>query len=710
MGQAINLNLIDPEELDRFEETVGAYLAGELDDDRFVAMRLQQGVYGQRQARVHMVRIKLPGGRLLPRQLVGIAEVVERYAQHQVAHISTRQDFQLHYVPTEATPAVLRRLADYGLTTREACGNTVRNITTCPLAGVCPREHVDVTAHHHAATERFLRHPLTQHLPRKFKISFSGCEADCAQGMMHDVGVVAVKQNGKFGFKVMAGGGLGHKPHQAIVIEPFLEERDLLPCMEAVIALHHRYSDRKRRAKARIKFLVDRFGPDGFIEKYREEYARTKSAYASSDYPKGDWVDASAGPACGAGAPRSPYAQKQAGLFVFPISVTIGDITPPQLRGIAALLDEERLTDIRTTQDQNLIILNVPEARLAHIRARLAELGLTEPRVGDDVVACPGTSTCKLGITSSKIAAGLIDGGPLDLRIRISGCHNSCAQPDTADIGMYGEGRRLFGKLVPHYVLQLGGNGLTGGGLAFDGPEIPVARVVQAVRRIQDDFLSKRSNDQTFFSWSREKGVKYFDELLQDLSTVKEEDMSSVLSDHGETSAFKVLQLGGGECAGANQEQVAASFFEAAYERDCRNAFALERKFAEALECLQAITRLTAKAVLFVAGQKNADPVLDSLPEIVRDAFPDRPALAQQLSDIRQSLIRLESNLDEGPYHGATAKVDAWVRAAAELCQSFDPLLDVSASVPHGQASGPHTRVVPLVPVRGRAAAGTRAV
>lgn len=710
MSQALKLDLVDQEELDRFEETVKAFLAGDLDDDRFVAMRLQQGVYGQRQAGVHMVRIKLPGGRLGPRQLVGIAEVVERYAQHQVAHISTRQDIQLHYVPTEATPALLRHLAGFGLTSREACGNTVRNITTCPMAGVCPREHVDVTAHHHAATERFLRHPLTQHLPRKFKISFSGCESDCAQGMMHDVGVVAVKHNGKFGFKVLAGGGLGHKPHEAIVIEPFLEERDLLPCMEAVIALHHRYSDRKRRAKARIKFLVDRFGADGFIEKYREEYARTKSAYANSDYPKGDWVGGGEGPVCGAGAPRSPYAQKQAGLYVFPISVTIGDITPSQLRGIASLLDEEHLTDIRTTQDQNLIIMNVPKARIPQIRARLAEIGLTEPRAGDDVVACPGTSTCKLGITSSKIAAGLLDGGPLDLRIRISGCHNSCAQPDTADIGMYGEGRRLFGKLVPHYVMQLGGNGLAGGGLAADGAEIPVARAVQAVRRVQDDFLSKRSDDETFFSWSRKKGAKYFDELLQDLSTVKEEDMPSVLSDHGETSAFKVLQLGGGECAGANQEQVAASFFEAAYERDCRNAFALERKFAEALECLQAITRLTAKAVLFAAGQKNVDPDLDSLPEFVGKALPDRPELAQQLREIALSLIRLQSNLDEETYHDATAKVDAWVRAAAQLCHSFDPLLDVSASVPHGQALNLKFGVVSPVPIPGRAAAGKHAV
>src|SRR5581483_9787309 len=265
MDQDQSDTLTDWDELSRFEESVGAFLRGEMDPERFVGLRLQQGVYGQRQDGVHMVRIKLPGGRLNPAKLLAIAEGIERYAQHQIGHISTRQDIQLHYVPTERTPALLRHLAQAGITTREACGNTVRNVTLCPLAGVCPREHLDVSVHHQAAAKRFLRHPLTQHLPRKFKISFSGCESDCAQGMMHDLGIVAVRRaDGEYGFKVMAGGGLGHKPHQAITIEPFLSARDLLPSMEAVIALHHRYSDRKRRAKARIKFLVDRFGVDGF--------------------------------------------------------------------------------------------------------------------------------------------------------------------------------------------------------------------------------------------------------------------------------------------------------------------------------------------------------------------------------------------------------------------------------------------------------------
>ncbi len=674
--------LVDNEELGRYEEAVHAFLDGRMDAEHFKALRLQQGVYGQRQEGLHMVRIKIPGGRIRPPQLLGIAAALERYSRHDVAHISTRQDMQLHHVPTRDTPAALRHLASHGLTTREACGNTVRNVTRCPLAGVCPREHVDISPFHEGAVRRFLRHPLTQHLPRKFKISFSGCEADCAQGMMHDLGIVAIRQDSRFGFRVMAGGGLGAKPHEAIVIEPFLAEEDLLPCMEAVISLHHRYSDRKRRARARIKFLVDRFGSEGFIEKYRDEFARTKAAFGNRPYPRGVWREAEAGDSCGAGAPRKLFAQRQAGLYVLPISVPIGDISAPQLRGIAALMEHEGLEDIRTTQDQNLMLLHVPEERVVALREALAALRLGEPQAGDNVGACPGTSTCRLGITSSKILARLLSGGVTDLRVRVSGCHNSCAQPDTADIGMYGEGRRLYGRLIPHYVLQLGGNGLAGGGLAFDGPEVPAVRVPTAVARIQEDYLGNRNADESFFEWSRRKGPEHFRNLLADLCEVKEADLPEVLRDFGGISAFKVLQLGGGECAGASQEQVAANFSEAAYERDCRDAFATERRFQEAAECLESIVQLAGKSLLFVADVKTPPPELSALPQALREALPRHLELVDELSEIVAQLAQFRVSLDEEGYQPLAGRIDQWTRSAAEVCQQFDPGLDLSTSVP----------------------------
>lgn len=694
------LNLTDAEELDRFEEYVNGFLSGAIDSDRFTAFRLQQGVYGQRQAGVHMVRIKLPGGRLAPRQLIGIAEAVEMYADHKIAHITTRQDIQLHHVPTVRTPALLRHLAAYGLTTREACGNTVRNITTCPLAGVCPREHVDVTVHHHAVVKRLLRHPLTQHLPRKFKISFSGCEADCAQGMLHDVGVAATHRDGRFGFKVLAAGGLGHKPHEAIVVEPFVEEKDLLPVLEAVISLHHRYSDRKRRAKSRVKFLVDRFGVEGFLEKYREEYAKTRAAFLSQDYAKGEWKVGADGPVPGAGAPRSIFPIKPVGRVAFPIAVPIGDVTPAQLRGLAAILLERQLDDIRTTQDQNLMIVGVPEIAIAVLREKLAAIGLGEPKAGDNVGACPGTSTCKLGITSSKVLGAMLNGGPDDLRIRVSGCHNSCAQPDTADIGLYGEGRRLYGKLIPHYVLQLGGNGMAGGALSFDGPEVPAARAVEAIERIKGQYARDRLDNESFFAWSRRKGEAYFEQLLADLTKVDEADLPFVLSDHGESKVFKVYQFGGGECAGANQDQAAALFFEAAYERSNRNAFAYEHRFEQALECQEPIMRLTGQAVLFAATRTVPPVEVESLPACVREAVTDAPCVIEALEAMYRTYEAFRELLDHDSYQALAAAADEWMRVAARYCESRDPLLDLSESVPHGDR-----RVIPLAPTPARATA-----
>ena len=673
--------LVNEEEIGRYDDAVQSYLNLQIDPDRFMSIRLQHGVYGQRQDGVNMMRVKIPGGNMNAEQLVAIADVMEKYVDHPVVHITTRQDFQIHYVPLEHTPAAMRRLADAGLTTREACGNTVRNITACPLAGVCPREHVDITPLMEGAATHFLRHPLTQHLPRKFKMSFSGCEADCAQGMMHDLGVVAVQKNGRYGFKVVAGGGLGHKPREAITVDEFVEERDLLASIEAVVSLHHRHSDRKRRAKARIKFLVEKFGAQGFIDKYKDEFARTKVALADKPHPVGVWSGGTPGPDCGMGAPRQTLAQKQPGLFVVPISIPIGDITQVQLRGIAALMNDADITNIRTTQDQNLILMNVPQAQLTTVHTALAALGLGEPKAGDDVVACPGTSTCRLGITSSKIIGTKISGGAADLRIRASGCHNGCAQPETGDIGIYGEGNRLHGKLVPHYQMYFGGDGRSNGALALKGPSVPAARVEAAITRVQDTYAQDRHDGETFFNWTRRHGAAYFKELLQDITLVTPEQLASVMNDHGETQDFKVLQLGGGECAGAAQEFVAAHFAEAAYERDCRNSFAAQHKSIEALECAEAIGRLVGESLLFSSGR----PAVAGLPEIaavLKDSLsPQSAGLSQQLAGFASTITQLKDAFDEHAYATLVAEQDAWIAEAARTCLTLDRQLNLTVSI-----------------------------
>lgn len=680
MSQLID-SLANEDEIDRYEHALETFRAGQMDADRFQSVRLQLGIYGQRQDGVHMIRVKLPGGGVRPHQLEAIADVVEQYAQHDVAHITTRQDIQLHYVPLGDTPNALRRLAQDGLTTREACGNTVRNVTSCPLAGVCPREHVDIKPFVQGVARHFLRHPATQTMPRKFKISLSGCEADCAQSMIHDLGVIAVRNEaGKFGFKVLAAGGLGHKPHEAIVIEQFVEEKDLLPVMEAVIALHNHYSDGSKRARSRIKFLVDRFGAEGFVEKYKEELARTRVAFAGNPYPQGQWTGGQSGDKPGIGAPRAVFKQKQPGLYVYPVGFTIGDMSPAKLRGVARLADKLGLDDIRTTQDQNMMLVNVPEVALGEVEAGLAELGIAAPKRGDDVVACPGASTCRLGITASMKVAPKLSGGESDLAIRVSGCPNGCAQPETGDIGIYGEGKRMFGKLIPHYQMYFGGDGRDGGGLAVKGPVVPAARVEAAVKRVQEAYAAGREAGETFYHWTRKQAPGHFQELLANLSTVTETDVQWVSRDHGDTADFRVQQFGGGECGAPIKASVAPAYGEAANERRYRGAYYMQREYAEALTCAEAIARLVGGTLLFPLPSKATD--LAGLADEMRERLPGQTHLVEKFAALVAEFSRLRAAMDDKALPGLFKELDAWTAEAGNYCLAQDHQLDLSGMLP----------------------------
>lgn len=686
-------DLANDEEIDSYDQSLQDFFAQKMDVDRFTATRLQMGIYGQRQDGVNMVRIKVPGGRLNSSQLDAIADVIEKHVQSGEAHITTRQDIQLHYVPLADTPAVMRHLAKGGLTTREACGNTIRNVTACPLTGVCSREHTDISYHLGSAVRHFLRKPLNQLMPRKFKMSFSGCEADCSQAMIHDLGVVAVRQGDRFGFKVLVGGGLGHKPHEAIMVESFAEEKDLLLIIEAVLTLHNKYSDRNKRAKARIKFLVDKFGVDGFIEKYREELARIKAVLAGQDYPKGDWVKGnSTAEIPGPGAPRKLFAQKQSGLFVVPISVPLGQVTAKQMRGIAKLLKQYGLQEVRTTQDQNLMLVDVPQVKIADIQTTLNELGLSLPKAGDDVVACPGTSTCRLGITSSPTVGAKLTGGKDDLRIRVSGCHNGCAQPESGDIGIYGEGKRMYGKLVPHYQMYFGGNGMAEGGLAFKGPSVPSARVEVAIERVQSAYAANHHAGESFFNWTRRVGASYFTELLSDVIEVKQEDLHSVLRDHGQGDDFRVLQLGGGECAGAKQLQIGTAFFDAANERNYRNALKFQRKLEDSLKCAEEIARLISQGLTQLVGGKKCETLSEQAEELKR-VLPTKPNLATMLAHFGQIFSTPTEDLTDNVLTEWYAELDAWTSEVAEFCINFDRQLDLAGALPQNVASIPGKRI-----------------
>ncbi|MDD2685057.1 MAG: nitrite/sulfite reductase [Gallionella sp.] len=669
-------NLSDLEEIDRFEQAIATFNEGGIDPDRFTAIRLQQGVYGQRQQGVNMLRIKVPGGRLTAEQLGVIGEVTAEFSQHQTAHLTTRQSIQIHYIPLVKMPEAMRRLAKVGMTTREACGNTIRNMTACPLAGVCPKEHVDVSTHAEGATVHFLRNPLNQQLPRKFKISFSGCESDCAQALLHDCGVIAVNKDGQHGFKIRAGGGLGHKPRESIVVEEFIPEHELLFAMEALVTLHNKYSDRTKRAKSRIKFLVERFGVDGFIEKYREEFGRTKEALAGQTYPQGAWRTPNGSEAPGQGAPRKLFAQQEQGLFVFPVALPIGDVKAEQLRGLSVLLRELGLNELHATQDQNFAVLNVPQAKVAILRGGLSVLGLGEPQAGDNVVTCPGTSTCRLGITSSTVLGPLLSGGAADLHIRVSGCHNGCAQPETGDIGIYGEGKRMHGKLVPHYQMYFAGKGSAGGALALKGPALPAARIKVAIERVQAAHLA--SGESSFFVWARAQQPEYFKALLADLAEVQAHELDSVMRDFGDKADFRVLQLGGGECAGASQVLIGANFFEAAHEREYRNALVFQRKYAEAAQCNESILRLLGSGVAQLLGGARQDD-LNVLSAQLNLLAPEE--IAAEFAHAANE-IEVDEEVDVDAVSAASAKVDAWTIKVAAFATEKDGQLDLKEALP----------------------------
>ena len=662
--------LIHPEDIDLFETIVQDYLNGDMEESRFLGERLLRGIYGQRQNGLYMVRTKLPGGWLSPGQLQGFAEVVARFSRGVSAHISTRQDIQLYAIRLQESPSLLRTLAKFNIATREAGGNTVRNITACGMAGVCPHEHVDVAPFLRMCSERFIYHPLTQALPRKFKIAFSGCSADCAYGLVHDLAFIATHRDGRPGFRVLAGGGLGAVPREAIEIEPFVEEHAVLPIAGALLAMHDKYSDRTRKMRSRVKFLIDRFGKEGFLEKYREELARTTAAFDESEGAKGGWSEPEQEWQRKVGRLRKPE-QQQDGLFAVPITVPRGNLDAEHFRGLAQLMQDEGLVRARTLQEQNLVLFDVPEDRIAAIRERLQAFGLDIPRVGDDVVSCPGTDSCHLGITASQRVAVALSGGGADLSVRVNGCQNGCAATAIADIGLMGRGWRCEGRLIPAYTLWLGGSGSIPGRLAFEGPKVPAVRAPSAVRRIQEAYFNECRPDEEFGDWCRRQGRNYFDWLLRELTEVREVELPFLVRDHGDSHVFEVNSSGVGECAGSKTDPVDKLLLDVAYEKRLRGDFVTKYKFADVGECLNNMLRLSGEALLKTAAIDVAEgTAAEQLLTQLREALPEDEALISELAVLFEEVARFRDfNPDELAFPVLGEKVDAWAERVRMRCR-----------------------------------------
>lgn len=601
-------------EIEIYETEIELRRQGKLDEKLFAETRLRRGAYGQRYDNGQrwdgkvtqalqfpagdakptkgtntlwdapgMQRIKIPFGGMSPQQLEVMAELAEEYSDG-IGHVTTRQDFQLHFVHIEDTSALMRRLAAVDITTREACGNSVRNVTACPFSGVCATEAFDVTPYARGLAYFLLGHPDVQDFGRKFKTAFSGCKHEaCGLVSLHDMGVIAAKRVDEHGverrgFELYVGGGLGTVPHQAKLFDDFLPEEELLPTAQAISRVFARLGEKKNRNRARIKFLVAQLGIEEFKRIVLEERAVLPhdprwTAYLSQLHESEERPLRPAQSLNGAARPAgfdewyktNIWHQKQKGYATAIITLPLGDITADQMRAVADIARRFTNGTIRTTVEQNLVLRWISEADLPEVYAALKEIGLEQPGAGTivDVTSCPGTDTCKLGIASSRGLAGelrqrlaakshALDEAVQNLRIKVSGCFNSCGQHHVADLGFYGVSRHSGSYTVPHFQVVLGGQWThNAGSYGLAVGAVPAKRIPEVVERLTGRYVAERQKEESFQTFIQRVGKVEIKRMLDDLTRLPTHDEEPTLyTDWGDNREFTIGDMGVGECAG----------------------------------------------------------------------------------------------------------------------------------------------------------------
>jgi sulfite reductase beta subunit-like hemoprotein len=572
-------------EFDDFRSEADRFLGGEQGEGTFIPFRLKQGVYGQRQPDVQMVRVKLPFGGVSPEQLEAFADGIERWVPLRKGHITTRQNIQLHHVPLADAAELIRKLGEAGLSSREGCGNTVRNVTADPYAGVAPDEVFDPTPYAGAYVRYFVRHPVTQAMPRKWKTAFSASPADRAIVPIHDIGFLPVLRDDERGFEVWVGGGTAIMPRLAHRIFDFVgaDDGEYLKVTEACVRIFDRQDWlRKNRARARIKVLLDKIGPEAFRELVDEElegeWVAERDFLADLErlrFDHDEQADAPKAP----GAPASPNGdrsefdrflernvtqQRQDGFSAVAVKITRGDLTPEQFRGLAAIMRDYAGGHARTSVEQNLILRWVRDEALYDVWSRLRELGLGDSGAYevDDVVSCPGTDSCKLGITSSMglnqaiqervEAMGLEDPLTRAVHIKISGCPNGCGQHHIGTIGFYGASLKVGERQMPAYIPHIGGRAAEGD-VAFGErlkSRLPAKRVPDAVERWLRMYEGERGDGEGFNAFAQRVGAARFEEEVKDLTLPVDFSLETMQQfiDWNRSSPYKV-ERGEGECA-----------------------------------------------------------------------------------------------------------------------------------------------------------------
>jgi sulfite reductase (ferredoxin) len=619
-------NPIVQKEIIDLEKKIALFRDGKIDDERFRSLRLARGVYGQRQEGVQMIRIKIPFGRVTSEQLVRIIKVSDEYSTGRL-HITTRQDIQIHYVSLDRTPELWAQLAKDDVTLREACGNTVRNITASELAGVDVNEPFDVSPYAHALFQYLLRNPICQEMGRKFKISFSSSDEDTALSYLHDLGFIPKIVDGKRGFKMMLGGGLGSQPSHAELFSEFIPVNQIIPTAEGVLRIFDRYGERAKRLKARMKFLIKDIGRDAFLQLVEEE--KKALAVHSYEIDTTDFDAPIAAPilevpqvtiddtaAFEAWKKSNVIQQKQKGYVAIGIKVALGDFYTDKARVLAALIKNYGANELRFSLRQNIVLRHIKEENLPFFYQELAKLDFVTLGYNStsDITACPGTDTCNLGIASSTGIAVELErvlateypkyNNNREIEIKISGCMNACGQHNMSAIGFQGMSINS-GKLVaPALQVLLGGGILGNGNGRFSDKviKIPSRRGPDALRFILNDFESN-ANGASFLNYYDAKGEKYFYEILKplaDITNLTEDDFV----DWGNADNY-VKAVGVGECAGVVIDLVATLLLEAKEKITIAQESFEERKWADAIYQAYAGFVNVAKAILLAENQKT---------------------------------------------------------------------------------------------------------
>lgn len=608
------------------ERKIALFRDGKIDDERFRSLRLARGIYGQRQEGVQMIRIKLPYGKVTSEQLHRICKVSDEYSTGRL-HITTRQDIQIHYVSLDRTPELWAELEKDDITLREACGNTVRNITASETAGIDVDEPFDVSPYAHALFEFLLRNPVCQEMGRKFKMAFSSSDKDTALSYLHDLGFIPKVVNGEKGFKVMIGGGLGSQPHHAELLSDFIPVNQIIPTTEGILRVFDRHGERTKRLKARLKFLVKELGRDEFLRLVEEE----KKALSCKTFEIDTTAFETAIPAPLLITPKvviedavafeawkksNVFAQKQAGYVAIGIKVALGDFYTDKARLLADLIKNYATNELRFSLRQNIVLRHIKEEDLPFFYQELAKLDFVTigyNTIGD-ITACPGTDTCNLGIASSTGIAVELErvlatefpqySNNQGITIKISGCMNACGQHNMAEIGFQGMSINS-GKLVaPALQVLLGGGNLGNGQGRFSNKviKIPSRKGPEALRSILNDFEAN-ANGLSFLNYYDAKGEKYFFELLKPLSDITNLTEADFV-DWGNADNY-VKAIGVGECAGVVIDLVATLIFEAKDKLTFAKEAFDDKKWSDAIYLAYAGFVNGAKALLLAENEKT---------------------------------------------------------------------------------------------------------